>query len=106
MKKSALQPMLVAALLPLFALTSCKDDILECDDKATIWIINNTVCTPDVEINGDLFVGDMSILDSASYQADAGSYDIVAKMAFISACEDSEETIETDCGQVYRFEIN
>ena len=96
----------ITVLAMSLSLISCDDDILECDNKATIWIINNTVCTPDIEVNGDLFVGDMEILDSISYEADAGSYDLRAKMALISACNDAEETIETECGESYRFEIN
>ena len=68
-----------------FSLVSCDEDILECDNKTIIWIIINTVCTPDIEVNGDLFVGDMEILDSISYEADVGSYDLLAKMALISA---------------------
>jgi hypothetical protein len=95
-----------AFLAGAILLTSCDDDILECDNKATIWIINNTVCTPDIEVNGDLFVGDMEILDSISYSADAGTYDMRAKMALISACSDAEESIATECGETYRFEIN
>jgi len=95
-----------AVLAGTILLTSCTEDILECDNKATIWIINNTVCTPDIEVNGDLFIGDLDILDSISYAADAGTYDLRAKMALISACTDSEETIVTECGETYRFEIN
>ena len=89
----------------MLALTSCKDDILECDDKATIVIVNNTVCTPEIEVNGDLYL-EMNPLDSVEYAADAGTYDLRAKMALISACVDSEETFNTECGETYRFEIN
>ena len=46
---------------------------------------------------------DIPALDSISYEADAGAYDIDASMAFISACEDHSETINTECGGTYRF---
>ena len=94
------------AFWSLLAMTSCQEDLVECNDKAIIWIVNKTVCTPDIEVNGDLLVGDMAILDSISFEADAGIYDIEAKMAFISACEDQSVKLETDCGLSYRFEIN
>lgn len=94
-----------AVAAALVAFTGCKEDITVCDDgtKATIWIVNNTVCTPDIEVNGDLVRADMPALDSISYEADAGSYDIDANMALISACEDRSETITTECGGTYRF---
>jgi hypothetical protein len=94
------------AFLSVLAMTSCQDDLVECNDKAIIWIVNKTICTPDIEVNGDLLVGDMAILDSISFEADAGIYDIEAKMAFISACENQSVTLDTDCGLSYRFEIN
>ena len=87
----------------LAALTGCKEDMELCDEKAMIWIVNNTVCTPDIEVNGDLVQADIPALDSISYEADAGAYDVDAKMALISACEDHNETINTECGGTYRF---
>ena len=65
--------------------------VAECDNKATIVIVNNTVCTPEILVNGDLFL-EMNPLDSVEYAADAGTYDLRAKMALISLCVDSEET--------------
>jgi len=91
--------------LGILSLTACQDDILECDDKATIVIANNTLCTPEVEVNGDLYL-EMNPLNSVEYAADAGTYDLRAKMALISVCVDSEETFNTECGETYRFEIN
>lgn len=93
------------AALNLFALTACQDNILECEDKATIWIVNETVCTPDVEINGDLIIADLAAFDSVSFSANEGTYDIDAKMAFISACDDLSESLVTECGLVYRVVI-
>lgn len=93
----------VAVVAALATFTGCKEDIELCDDKATIWIVNNTVCTPDIEVNGDLVQADIPALDSISYEADAGAYDIDANMALISACEDHSETINTECGGTYRF---
>lgn len=93
------------AALNLIALTACQDNILECEDKATIWIVNETVCTPDVEINGDLIIADLAAFDSVSFSANEGTYDIDAKMAFISACEDLSESLVTECGQMYRVVI-
>ncbi|MGB1074945.1 MAG: hypothetical protein ACPGYK_02070 [Flavobacteriales bacterium] len=90
-------------VLAFAALMGCKEDVELCDDKATIWIVNNTVCTPDIEINGDLVQADIPALDSISYEADAGAYEVEAKMALISACDDRSETINTECGGTYRF---
>ena len=89
----------------MLGLSACQDDILECDNKATIVIVNNTVCTPEILVNGDLFL-EMNPLDSVEYAADAGTYDLRARMAVISVCVDSEETIATECGETYRFEVN
>lgn len=84
----------------------CGGDAEVCEgDKAIIRVINNTVCTPDIEIDGDLMEADMSILDSTEYEVDAGSYTVRAKMALISACEDRSETFQTECGNLYRFEV-
>ena len=91
--------------LCILGLSACQDDILECDNKATIVIVNNTVCTPEILVNGDLFL-EMNPLDSVEYAADAGTYDLRAKMALISACVDSDETFNTECGETYRFEVN
>ena len=96
---------LALAALCMLGLSACQNDILECDNKATIVIVNNTVCTPEILINGDLFL-EMNPLDSVEYAADAGTYDLRAKMALISLCVDSEETINTECGESYRFEVN
>jgi hypothetical protein len=96
---------LALTALCMLGLSACQDDILECDNKATIVIVNNTVCTPEILVNGDLFL-EMNPLDSVEYAADAGTYDLRAKMALISACVDSEETFATECGETYRFEVN
>ena len=96
---------LALTALCMLGLSACQDDILECDNKATIVIVNNTVCTPEILVNGDLFL-EMNPLDSVEYAADAGTYDLRAKMALISACVDSEETFTTECGETYRFEVN
>lgn len=88
------------------ATVGCGDDLTVCEgDKAIIRVVNNTVCTPDIEFNGDLMEADMPILDSADYEVDAGSIKVRAKMATISACEDRTETITTECGGFYRFEV-
>ena len=97
--------LLALTALCLLGLSACKSDILECDNKATIVMVNNTVCTPEIKVNGDLFL-EMDPLDSVEYAADEGTYDVLAKMALISACVDSEETFNTECGETYRFEIN
>ena len=88
------------------ATVGCGDDLTVCEgDKAIIRVVNNTVCTPDIEIDGDLMEADMPILDSTEYEVDAGSYTVRAKMALISACEDRSETFTTECGGFYRFEV-
>ena len=91
----------------VFVAAGCGGETTECDagDKAIIRVVNNTVCTPDIEFDGDLMEADMPILDSTEYEVDAGSITVRAKMAFISACEDRSETITTECGGLYRFEV-
>ena len=96
---------LALTALCMLGLSACQDDILECDNKATIVIVNNTVCTPEIMVNRDLFL-EMNPLDSVEYAADEGTYDLRAKMAIISLCVDSEETFNTECGESYRFEVN
>lgn len=90
---------LVAAVLVL----GCNDDFNVCDDKATIWIVNNTICTPDIRVNGDLLITDLAPLDSMEFLADEGTQKIQSNMAFISLCVDREEDISTLCGEEYRF---
>ena len=101
--KKVLYTLLAAGV---FVAAGCGGETVECEgDKAIIRVVNNTVCTPDIEIDADLMEADMPILDSTEYAVDAGSYTVRAKMAFISACEDRSETIETECGGLYRFEV-
>lgn len=101
--KNLLYTLLAAGVV---VIAGCGEDTVVCDgDKAIIRVVNNTVCTPDIEIEGDLMEADMPILDSAEYEVDAGSYTVRAKMALISACEDRSETFETECGGFYRFEV-
>ena len=85
------------------AFTGCEEP-LACEEgnKATLTINNNTLCTPMIEANGDDMV-EIEALGSAVIELYAGTYDIDADLALISACVETETTIETVCGGEYTW---
>ena len=80
------------------AFTGCEEP-LTCEEgnKDTLTVYNNTLCTPMIEANGDDMV-EIEALGSAVIELDAGTYDIDADLALISACVETDTTIETVCG--------
>ena len=80
------------------AFTGCEEP-LTCEEgnKATLTVYNNTLCTPMIKANGDDMV-EIEALGSAVIELDAGTYDIDADLALISACVETDTTIETVCG--------
>jgi hypothetical protein len=90
-------------ILPAFALVliaGCKPDVEECAVKATIRVINNTVCTPDIELDGDVIADGLLYGDSVDVEVDASNYDVKAEMAFISLCEDQSWNFDVECGEL------
>jgi hypothetical protein len=91
-------------VLPAFALVliaGCKTEVVEeCAVKATIRVINNTYCTPDIELDGDVIVEGILIGDSIDVEVNANNYDVKAEMAFISLCEDQSWNFDVECGEL------
>ena len=85
------------------AFTGCEEP-LACEEgnKAILTVYNNTLCTPMIEANGDDMV-EIEALGSAVIELDAGTYDIYADLALITACVEADTTIETVCGGEYTW---
>ena len=91
------------ALIPvvLVLLTSCETEVVEeCAIPATNRVINNTICTPDIELDGDVIADELVYLDSVEVEVNAGNYDVSAEMAFISLCEDQNWNFDIECGEL------
>jgi hypothetical protein len=91
------------ALIPIVfvLLTSCEPEVVEeCAIPATIRVINNTICTPDIELDGDVIADELVYLDSVEVEVNAGNYDVSAEMAFISLCEDQNWNFDIECGEL------
>ena len=104
MNKSTLFGMF--AVCALFA--SCDDGVTEvCDEgnKAVIEIFNNSVCTPDVSVNGDDVATDMGILATQTVEVDAGDIDVEFDLAFISVCTALDTTVTVACGDTVLVEF-
>jgi len=104
MNKSTLFGMF--AVCALFA--SCDDGVTEvCDEgnKAVIEIFNNSVCTPDVSVNGDDVASDMGILATQTVEVDAGDIDVEFDLAFISVCTALDTTVTVACGDTVLVEF-
>ena len=86
------------------AFTGCEEP-LECDVKATLWVVNYTVCTPNIEVEGDVVAYDLGYDDSVSVELNEGTYDIVADLPLITLCTEQSTTINSVCGETYRWVI-
>ena len=92
------------------AFTGCEKPIAcEESNKATLTITNLTVCTPDIEINGDVEVANFGDNTIDAYgttvviELDEGTYDIEGKLPLLTACVERDTTIETVCGGEYTW---
>jgi len=97
MNKSTLFGMFAACAL--FA--SCDDGVTEvCDEgnKAVITVFNNSLCTPDVSVNGDEIASDLGILDQVSTEVDAGTHDVTTNLSLIATCTELDWEVEVACG--------
>ena len=97
MNKSTLFGMFAACAL--FA--SCDDGVTEvCDEgnKAVITVFNNSLCTPDVSVNGDEIASDLGILDQVSTEVDAGTHDVTTNLSLITTCTELDWEVEVACG--------
>ena len=110
MKKS-LFPLAMA--IAAIAFTGCEEPIT-CDEgnKAILTVYNYTICTPTIEVDGDVVAEDLTgtLLedvpgDSVVIELDEGSYTISAELSFISACTEDETTIDAVCGGTYTWEF-
>ena len=110
MKKS-LFPLAMA--IAAIAFTGCEEPIA-CDEgnKATLTVYNYTICTPTIEVDGDVVAEDLTATlledvpgDSVVIELDEGSYTISAELSFISLCEEDETTIDAVCGGTYTWEF-
>ena len=86
--------------IALLLMTGCEEAVEECAVKATIRVINNTICTPDIELDGDVIAESLVYLDSVDVLVNAGNYDVKAEMAFISFCEDQSWNFDLECGDM------
>lgn len=86
--------------IALLSMTGCEEAVEECAVKATIRVINNTICTPDIELDGDVISESLVYLDSVDVLVNAGNYDVKAEMAFISFCEDQSWNFDLECGDM------
>lgn len=87
-------------VIALLLMTGCEEAVEECAVKATIRVINNTICTPDIELDGDVISESLVYLDSVDVLVNAGNYDVKAEMAFISFCEDQSWNFDLECGDM------
>ena len=96
----------------LAAFTGCGEDPVACEEgnKATLTVYNYTVCSPTIEVDGEVVVEDMTGTliegvagDSIVIELDAGTYDISAELSFISLCTERDTTIDVECGGSYTW---
>ena len=111
MKKSFF-PLAIA--ITAIAFTGCEEPIIACDDgnKAILTVYNYTICTPTIEVDGDVVAEDLTATlledvpgDSVVIELDEGSYTISAELSFISLCDEDETTIDAVCGGTYTWEF-
>lgn len=89
----------LAAATLLFV--SCDSAITEvCDEgnKAVITVYNNSLCTPDVSVNGDEIASDLGILDEVSVEVDAGTHDVSTSLSLFTLCTALDWDVEVACG--------
>jgi hypothetical protein len=110
MKKSLFP---LAMTIAAFAVTGCEEPIT-CDEgnKAVLTVYNYTICTPTIEVDGDVVAEDLTATlledvpgDSVVIELDEGSHTISAELSFISFCEEDETTIDAVCGGIYTWEF-
>ena len=107
-----IQSMNKSTLFGMFAvcalLASCDDGVTEvCDEgnKAVIEIFNNSICTPDVSVNGNDVATDMGILATQTLEVDAGDIDVEFDLAFISLCTALDTTFTVARGDTVVVEF-
>lgn len=95
----------LAAVLML--VTGCDDNTEACDEgnKAVITVFNNSLCTPDVSVDGEQIATDMGILATQSVEVDAGNIDVEFDLSFISLCTAFNTTVTVACGDSVTVEF-
>lgn len=84
-----------------FLFAGCEDSVTEvCDEgnKAVITVYNNSLCTPDVSIDGDLVASDLGTFDEVSTEVDAGTFDVTTNLSLFTTCTELEWEVEVACG--------
>jgi len=91
----------------LMLVTGCDDNTEACDEgnKAVITVFNNSLCTPDVSVDGEQIATDMGILATQSVEVDAGDIDVEFDLAFISLCTALNTTVTVACGDSITVEF-
>lgn len=99
---------LFGLMATLLLITGCKDNTVACDEgnKAVITIFNNSLCTPDVSVDGDNVASDMGILSTETVEVDAGDIDVDFDLAFISLCTALDTTVTVACGDSIYIEFD
>jgi len=99
---------LFGLFVALLLVTGCDDNTEACDEgnKAVITIFNNSLCTPDVSVDGDEIASDMGILSLETVEVDAGNIDVEFDLAFISLCTAFDTAVTVACGDSVYIEFD
>ncbi len=84
-----------------FLLASCENFATEvCDEgnKAVITVLNNSLCTPDVSVNGDEIASDLGVLEQVSVEVNAGTHDVTTDLSLFTICTPLDWEVELACG--------
>ena len=79
------------------------------DNQATLTITNLTVCTPDIEVNGEvvIFTFGENTIDAygtvAVIELGEGTNYIDAELPLLTSCTERDTTFEAVCGQEYTW---
>jgi uncharacterized protein (TIGR02145 family) len=68
------------------------------DNSAVLTILNNSLCAPDLIVNGIEVASNLGILTTTDFEFDAGVLCIELELPFISLCYGLETTVEVACG--------
>lgn len=110
MKKS-LFPLAMA--FAAIAFIGCEEPIT-CDEgnKAILTVYNYTICTPTIEVDGDVVAEDLTATlvvdvpgDSVVIELDEGSHTISAELSLFTFCQEKDTTFDASCGESYTWEF-
>lgn len=89
---------LAAATLLFVGCDSLITEVCDEGNKAVITVYNNSLCTPNVSVNGDEIVSDLGILDEISVEVDAGSHEVSTTLSLFTLCTALDWEVEVACG--------